>query len=472
MEFIKKFIPEALLKAIRPFYHGMMAVLASWYFGHPSEKMVVIGVTGTNGKTTTVNLIGKILEEAGFKAGWISTAVLNIGGGDFLNPTKITMPSGWLLQKWMRQMLRAGCKYAILEISSEGLAQNRHLGINFDVAVFTNLTPEHLEAHNGFENYKLAKAKLFDSLSMLPITDVKRSINLNLKKTIITNADDIYSKFFASFKADQYLTYGILSEADYFATEHDYSPKGIAYTLIVEPVFGGGDESQKAGGKSARFNLQLKGLFDVYNSLAAIAVAQSQDVELDVCKAALEDVKVVPGRVEVIQDAPFAVVVDYAYEPEEMKQPYETIEWWPKNRIIQVLGPTGGGRDKARIPVLGKMAGKFADIVIVTTDDSYDEDPNSLADMMLAGVSTSEKVRDHTLFKILDRQSAIIKALQLARAGDLVLITGKGAEQTMAVANGKYIPWDDREVAKKELGLMHLERHKNLDHYKTHDFGN
>ncbi|MBI3232335.1 MAG: UDP-N-acetylmuramyl-tripeptide synthetase [Candidatus Doudnabacteria bacterium] len=466
MGFIKKLLPVSLLKSIRPYYHGALALFASWYFGRPSVDLIVIGVTGTNGKTTTVNLIAKILEEAGFPTGYTSTATLNIDGKEILNPSKITMPSGWLLQKGLKQMFKRGCKYAVIEVSSEGLAQNRHLGINFDVVVFTNLTPEHLEAHGGFENYKQAKARLFASLQAYQIPNTKYQINPKLKKTIITNADDTHGKFYAGFKADQYLTYGVLSEADYFATEHDYKPRGVSYTLLTELIQPG--SNNKAA--PIRFNLQLKGLFDVYNSLAAIAAAQSQGIALEICKAGLEKVEIVPGRVEVIQSHPFTIVVDYAYEPEEMKQLYETLEWWPHNRVIQILGPTGGGRDRARIPVLGKMAGEFADIVIITTDDPYDDDPSELADEMIIGASPSGKVRDQTLYKILDRRAAIIKALQLASAKDLILITGKGADQSMALANGEYAPWDDRKVVSRELGFMLLERHKNLDHFKTHDF--
>lgn len=435
MNFIKKIIPNRFIKYIRPFYHGALAYLAHFYFGRPSEKLIVIGVTGTNGKTTTVNLIAKILEEAGFKVGYTSTATMKIGAQEFLNNMKMTTPSGWLLQKWMAQMARAGCEYAVLEISSEGLAQNRHLGINFDVAVFTNLTPEHLEAHGGFNNYKLAKGKLFANLQKSQITNNKSQINPNIQKTIIVNADDQYADFYKSFLAKKHLSFGVKNpQADLVATDIVYSPDGLSFKI-----------------QNSEFIIHLKGQFDVYNSLAAIATAQSQNISLEICRKALEKVPVVPGRVEVLQTSPFTVVVDYAYEPEEMKQLYQTLARWPHNRIIQVLGPTGGGRDRARIEVLGKMAGEAANVVIITTDDPYDDDPKALAQRMSSGVG-SDKILNDNLFVILDRRAAIAKAVKLAAFGDLVLITGKGADQKMALANGRYLDWDDRKVAREELG--------------------
>lgn len=440
MRFIKSLIPEWLLKIIRPFYHGATAWWGSVYFGHPSEKLVVIGVTGTNGKSTTVNLIAKILQEAGKKAGYTSTVTVNINGSEeHLNKIKMTMPSGWLLQKWMSEMLKAGCEYAVLEISSEGLAQNRHKGINFDVAVFTNLTPEHIEAHGGFEEYKKAKGKLFQELGI-------RNKELGGKKIpriIIANADDENSIYFKSFKADQYISYGVKNSADCQASEIKYSPQGISYKL-----------------RATTYNLKLKGQFDVYNSLAAIAAATSQNISLEVCKSALKKIPVIPGRVEVIQEKPFMVVVDYAYEPEEMRQLYETINRWPRNRLLQVLGPTGGGRDRFRIPMLGRMAGQNADLVFVTTDDPYDDDPRQLGKTMYEAAAGSGKKVGQTLFLDLDRRSAIIKAIKMAAEGDLILITGKGADQKMALADGKYTDWDDRKVAKEELGYVKMNKEK------------
>lgn len=445
MNFIKKLIPEIFLKFLRPYYHGVLAWAGSIYFGHPSEKMVVIGVTGTNGKSTTVNLIAKILEQAGNKVGYTSTVTLSIGQGENLNKAKMTMPSGWILQKWMAKMVKNKCQYAVLEVSSEGLAQNRHLGINFDIAVFTNLTPEHIESHGGFENYKLAKSKLFQTINNLPLTIYKKQINPNLQKTIITNSDSEHAKYFSSFMAEKYVTYSEKNSSDFQALNISYSPQGVKFFI-----------------QNSEFNLHLKGQFDVYNALAALATTSSLGVSLETAKSALEKVEVVPGRVEVIQAEPFTVVVDYAYEPEEMRQLYETVRRWPHKRILQILGPTGGGRDKARIPLLGKMAGEFADLVFITIDDPYDDDPQFLNQQMAQGALGAGKIEGQSLFKSLDRREAVAKAFSFAEAGDLVLITGKGADQKIALANGKYVDWDDRKVAKHELGFLKLNKDKKF----------
>lgn len=431
---IQALIPNFLLRKIRPLYHGLIAGFAAMNFGHPSDKLIVIGVTGTNGKTTTTHLIAKILEQAHYKVGLSSTINYNLGAGEQPNNFKMTMPSGWVLQKWLAAMVKHGCDYAVLEVSSEGLAQNRHVGINFDVAVFTNLTPEHIESHGGFENYKKAKGVLFASLKKHSLTAAKQKINSHIQKTIITNDDDDSAPYYKSFPADQYINYAINSIADIHATNIGYSPKGVSF---------------QADG--ADYNLQLKGQFDVYNALAAIAIARCQNIHNQVCKEALEKIAVVPGRVEVIHADFFTVIVDYAYEPVEMQQLYETLSRWPYRSVIQVLGPTGGGRDQARIPTLGEMAGRFAHTIIITTDDPYDADPADLAQKMAAGAEHGGKIIDTDVFIELDRRVAIARALAQARENDLVLITGKGADQKMAVAGGKYIDWDDRQVVHEEL---------------------
>lgn len=433
MRLIKKLIPNRLLEQLRPVYHGFVAKAAAVYFGRPSRRLTIIGVTGTNGKSTTVNLIAKILEQAGKRVGFSSTVTVNIDGQEKLNKVKMTMPSGWVLNKWLKTMADRGCDYAVLEVSSEGLAQNRHLGINFDVAVFTNLTPEHLEAHGGFENYKQAKAKLFQELGIRN----KELGGKKVQKIIITNSDDEHSLYYASFKADKYFSYGVKNSADFKASEVQYFPEGVSFNL-----------------GSLIFKLKLKGQFEVYNALAAIAVGVCQNISLEVCRAALEKVTVVPGRVEVIQQTPFAVVVDYAYEPEEMRQVYETVKRWPHKRVLQVLGPSGGGRDSARIPTLGRMAGEFADLVFITTDDPYDDDIEKINREMAQGAIQAGKTEGQNLFVITDRRAAMARALSLAQENDLVLITGKGADQKMALAGGNYIDWDDRAVAKEELNKV------------------
>lgn len=413
-------VPQPLFRALQPYWHGGVAVLSNYYFGQPSRKLTVIGVTGTNGKTTTVNLIAAILNQAGLPAGFLSTANYDLGTGAILNPYKMTMMSGWEINKRLSQMVKNGLKYAVVEVSSEGLAQNRHLGLRFDTALFTNLTPEHLDAHGSFEAYKKAKGRLFATGP----------------NTIIVNADDTHAQYYSSFPANHHLSYGVNS-GDICAKEINIEPNGIKFKV-----------------HDISFSLHLKGQFDVYNSLAAIAVAKSYEVNLQTAKTALEQINVVPGRVEIMQKSPFTVVVDYAYEPEEMRQLYETVSRWPHGKIIQVIGPTGGGRDKARIKTLGQMAGKVADTVIITTDDPYDEDPQTIGEEMAEGTKSSGKEAGRDLLLELDRRKAIALALRQAQNNDLVLVTGKGADQKMALAHGQYLPWDDRTVVKEELSKL------------------
>ncbi len=428
LNLIKKLIPENLLNTIRPLYHGAVAQLAHWYFGKPSEKLTVIGVTGTNGKSTTVNLIAKILEEAGHKTGLVSTVNFKISESEKLNNMKMTTPSGWLLHKWMRIMVNNGFSHAVLEISSQGLSQNRHLGIAFDTAVFTNLAPEHIEAHGGFENYKQAKGLLFAALKNSPKSNT----------AIVANADDEHFSYFLNFPAKEHFSYGVQdSTANFVARDIIQSPEGVSFSL-----------------QNLKFHLQLKGLFDVYNALAAIAATSNQGAALATAKAGLEKVALVPGRMEVIQSEPFMVLVDYAPEPYSLTALYNTIATWQKKRLIHILGSTGGGRDKARRQILGQMAGQTADIVIVTNEDPYDDDPQTIIHEVADGAINVGKVIKENLFRNPDRRGAIAKAFSLAQEGDLVLITGKGSEQKMAVANGKYIDWDDRQVAREELAKL------------------
>ncbi len=431
---IKKLIRKLTPKFVLSGYHFFMAHVAAIKFGRPSEKLIIIGVTGTKGKSTTANLIAKIFDEAGMKSALTSTVNFKIGDSDKLNNLKMTMPGRFFIQNFLTQAIKANCKVAIIESSSEGILQHRQIGIHYDAMVFTNLTPEHIESHGGFENYKNAKLKYFINLEKLPtkIIDGKK-----IKKCIAFNFDDKYGNEFSKFKVDEIISFGTNQGAKIKGTNFVSSPDGISFDA-----------------NGTKFNLKLKGNFDLYNSLAAIALCTGYEINLDTAKAALEKILMVPGRMESIENRRnIKIIVDYSYEPESINQLYETIKSWPKNRIIHLLGSTGGGRDTGRRKILGNVAGKNADIVIVTNEDPYDDDPQQIIHDVADGAVEVGKVIKENLFREPDRRKAIAKALNMGRVGDLILITGKGSEQKMAVKGG-YIPWDDRQVVREELNKL------------------
>lgn len=430
-ELIKKIIPKPILFG----YHLSLAFLANIFYGRPSKKMIVIGVTGTNGKSTTAYLLAKILEAAGQKVGLTSTAMFKVADKEWLNDKKMTMLGRFGLQKLLRQMVEAGCCYAIIETSSQGLEQFRHVGINYDVAVFTNLTPEHIEAHGGFDNYKKAKEKLFLALEN---STHKEVCGRKASKAIIANVDDQHAADFLRYRADEKITFGINNDsANLRAEKIDYTNSGTEF--YIGNIF---------------FKTKLLGQFNIYNALAAVATAKSLGIDLTESAVALSKVLSVCGRMEFVDAGQkFKVLVDYAPEPEALGQAYQTIE---DNQlvpaggtIIHVLGSCGGGRDIARRPILGRLAAEHADIVIVTNEDPYDDDPQEIIDQVAAGASAVGKKIDQNLFKIIDRREAIAKAVSLAGDNDLVFLTGKGCEQAICVKNGQKIPWDERRVAEE-----------------------
>lgn len=435
-EWLKKFIPQSWLSA----YHLALAFLAAVWYRFPSKKLIVIGVTGTNGKTTTANLIAQILETAGYRVGLSSTVKFQIGAQSQLNDLKMTMPGRFFLQRMLAQMVRAGCQYAILEVSSEGVLQHRHRFIHYDILIFTNLAPEHLERHGGFENYKNAKLEYFRLLEKLPHKIVSGE---RIPKVIVANAESKYAKEFLDFQVDQKY------EFSFYGNYQKIFPESIIIRpekIELSPTFSLFEYD------GILFKIPMIGPFNVENALKAIATAMSQGVSLQTCKRALSELRQIPGRQEFIslgQD--FHVMIDYAPEPNSLSVLYDTIKSWPRDNLIHVLGSAGGGRDKARRRILGEIAGKMADYVIVTNEDPYDEAPQEIIDQVAAGALASGKVLEENLFKILDRREAIRKALALAGPNDLVLITGKGAEQAIVTAGNKKIPWDDREVVREEL---------------------
>ncbi len=443
--FLRKITPQPLLQV----YHWLLAHIAALLYGYPSEQLLVIGVTGTNGKSSTVSIIAKILEAGGFKVGSTSTIEFKVAEKKWINDKKMTMVGRFELQKLLRQMVQSGCTHAIIETTSQGIEQFRHLGLNYDIAVFTNLTPEHIEAHGGFENYKKAKGKLFQHLakSVQKKRDAIFHDNSNelIQKRAVVNMDDPLAKYFLSLGSYEQWGYGLIDSRETTVksgTIHkifgSYAQKGVLKNILTLD--------------GIEINLKLLGQHNAYNALAAVVVAQTQGIGIELIKHGLESVDSIPGRLEFIENnRQLTIIVDYAHEPESLKKIYKVIQHIPHQRIIHILGSAGGGRDIARRPILGTIAAHNADIVIVTNEDPYDDDINEIIDQVADGALKSGKVLNHNLHKILDRREAIATALQLAQAKDLILVTGKGCEQAIVTKNRRTIPWDDRKVIRQEL---------------------
>jgi UDP-N-acetylmuramoyl-L-alanyl-D-glutamate--2,6-diaminopimelate ligase len=458
---IKRLIPKKIFQALQPGYHYIVAWFSAVRYSHPSDRLIIIGVTGTTGKTTTAYLIYKMLESAGYKCGLSSTALFSDGKKEWLNDKKMTMVGRMFTQKLLKNIFSNGCCFAVVETTSEGIRQFRHSFINYDLLVFTGLYPEHIESHGNFENYKNAKGELFAHLKNCKIkyadskkciidckTGIKKIELDRVRKTIIANLDDEHAGFFLSFNADEKIGFhNKKMDAPDNASLADSSVRIIEYGAINADERG---VSFRLGDEC--FFLNLLGEFNATNAAAAASTGIALNIPLEKIKLGLENVSGIPGRLEKIDEGqPFTVIIDYAFEPNAVLKLYETVALIPHNRIIHVLGSAGGGRDIARRPRLGEIAGKKADIAIITNEDPYDDDPLIIIEQVSHGAEKAGMRTDEKLFKILDRKQAIARAFLLARAGDIVLITGKGNEQAICVKNGEKIPWDDRKIARELL---------------------
>ena len=433
---IKKLIPERLIS----FYHFCLAALAAFYYGFPSKKMIVVGVTGTKGKTSAANFIWSVLNAAGFKTGLMGTANIRIGDIEMLNKYHMTMPGRFILQGLLERMVKAGCKYCIVETTSEGIKQWRHYGIFYDIAVFTNLSPEHLEAHdNSFEKYKAAKGEMF---AVLTAGKNKIISGKKIEKIIIANRDNLHAEYYLNFRADKKLTFGLSEGVDFRAREIKSTPDGLSFLVGAN-----------------LYNINILGNFNVYNALPAIIIGSLTGISHNKIQEGLKNLKVIPGRMERIDEGQnFLVFVDYAHEKESMNAVLKTAQemletelpTFAKGKIIVLLGAEGGGRDKAKRPALGEISAKKADFVVISNTDPYEDDPKEICEDIAVVAENFGKIRNKNLFVIEDRREGIRKAFSLANKNDIVLITGKGAEQAIIIGN-KHYPWDDRVIVREEL---------------------
>lgn len=417
---VKKIIHQITPKWMISIYHRLFVFSGAVFYRFPSRKIKVIGVTGTSGKSTVVELIAQILSSTGHRVASSSSIQFRMGEKIRRNELKMTMPGRWTLQKFLFDAVKEKCEYVILEVTSEGISQHRHRFIDFDTLVFTNLSPEHIERHGGFENYRAAKGSLFASLSK----------SVKAVKTIVVNLDDEQADYFLSFKADRKIGFGKKRHKlpGVYLKEMVLSPEGSSFSFNGQKV-----------------KWSLLGEFNILNGLAAIAAVSAHGIGFQEAAKVLNGVNIIPGRMEPVIKTPFIVIVDYAHTPKSLKEVYETVKRGLKGRMILVLGACGGGRDRWKRPVFGKLASEYGDIVILTNEDPYDENPASIIEQIDAGIP---KEFSGKRFLILDRSKAIKKALNLAQPGDAVIITGKGSESVICQANNEKTPWDDRERVK------------------------
>jgi len=414
--------------------HKLKAVLAAVFYGFPANKLIVIGVTGTNGKTTTVNFITDILVNAGEKVGMTSTVAFRIGDKKWVNATKKTTLDPFTLQKYLRQMCREGCKYAVVEVSSHAVTQSRIWGINFDVAAFTNVTAEHIEYHGSFDAYLRAKAKFFATVS----NSKRKSF---IEKSLVLNKDDESFEFFDKFNADRKFYYGLKNSPTITATDIVEHPRGTNFKI-------------KIPNNVLDINLSLPGVFNVYNSLTAASVCLALNIEPKKIEAGLNSVKGVRGRFEIVPiDRDFDFIVDYAHTPEALENLFRMYKKLAQGRLISVFGATGGGRDKSKRPKMGAFAHEYSDVIILTNDDPYEEDEWEIISHIARGIPRKE---GENFYKIADRREAIRMALMIAEKGDIIVLAGKGAEEKIMLHDGAH-EWNDArvtlELCKRELNV-------------------
>lgn len=392
-----------------------LAGLATAFYGYPAKKIKVIGITGTNGKTTISYLIESLLKGQGKACAVMGT--INYRLKDKITTAKNTTPGPLEIQSFLSEALKEGINYVVMEVSSHALDQQRVAGVEFSYAIFTNLTQDHLDYHGNMDNYFQAKARLFRNLSSQAVS--------------IINLDDAYGKRLFELTKSKVISYGFAKENQIRAEDFYFSPEGAKFKLIAPE------------GK-IEIKTKLIGSHNVYNILAAVSFALSAGMDLNFCKSSLAHFDLVPGRLEKIPSAKdFSVFVDYAHTPDALKNVITSLRQIAQNRIIVIFG-CGGDRDRGKRPQMGKIATELADFVMITSDNPRSEEPMAIIEEILRGV------KKDNYQVILEREAAIHQALAMAAMGDIVLIAGKGHENYQVIKE-RTIPFDDRRVVKNYL---------------------
>ncbi len=385
-----------MIRSLKSIYHFVLAWIANIWYGFPGKKLIVIGVTGTDGKTTTTTLIYEILHASGMKVSMISSVHAVIGGKTYDTGFHVTTPDAFFVQKYLRQAVDHGDTHIVLEVTSHGLAQHRVLGVPFEVGVITNITHEHLDWHKTFEHYKETKLSL-----------------LTRAKIAVVNRDesDVFSDAMPLLRSKRVVSYGIRRDAQITPQTHP-------------------------------FVTQLPGEFNRYNCLAAISVAEIFAIPWAVTKSAIKKFTGIPGRMETVFATPVKVIVDFAHTPNAIDRALKTARGLGKKKLIHVFG-SAGLRDVSKRPLMGEASSRYADIIILTEEDYRTEDVEKIMNEIESGIVPGAKV-----FRFLIRAKAIQYAAQLSKKGDVVIITGKGHEKSLCRGTVEY-PWSDQKEVKK-----------------------
>lgn len=407
----KKIIPRGLFSALQPAYHYLLSFLGALIYRFPSRRLTLIAITGTKGKTSVAELTNTIFEEAGYKTALSSTLRFKIGDRSENNMYKMTLPGRFFLQKFLRRAVATGCTHAIVEITSEAAKQYRHKFLALDALIFTNIAPEHIESHGSYEKYLAAKLSVAKALA-----------HSSKKKTaIVANKDDEEGEKFLAVNAIEKHSYSLADARPYETTT-----QGIVLTF-----------------RGTKIISPLLGEFNIVNILAAATCAEAFGISLETIARGIEKCAVIRGRMEKIDEGQdFSVFVDYAHTPESLQKAYAALA---PARLICVLGGTGGGRDRWKRPQMGKIADEHCSHIILADEDPYDENPMQIISDIRGGIKNKKTE------VVLDRREAIRAALSLAKAGDAIIVTGKGTDPYIMGPNNTRTPWSDAKVVREEL---------------------
>lgn len=418
---VRKVLPAKTVKRVEKAYRKGRVKLVSARYGNPARNLSVIAVTGTNGKTTTANYLNEILKADGRKTAMFTTAVIEVAGERQLNELNATVATTARMQQFFAQAKRAGVDHVILEVTSHSLDQHKLDGVPIECAIMTNLTQDHLDYHGTMERYAEAKGKLF---ALSP-------------RFIVLNRDDEWFEYFNQFEpGEQKISYGAGETAEAKISQVKLYKRGSEARIVI-------DHQTKLDLATA-----LPGKFNVYNMTAAASAAYLFHVSLEAIADGVANLEAVPGRFErVVEDKPYEIIVDYAHTPDALEQLLEATKAITKNRVILVFGATGD-RDKTKRPIMGGIAARLADRIVLTDEESYNEEPDQIRQMVMQGIVDAGG--DAKTDEVPDRAQAIEKALSIARTGDTILVTGMGHEKFRIVA-GERLPWNDADVIRELL---------------------